>query len=1175
MTPLPNTKQSLPQTWRLPWIVLVTALVLSAVATLHLKSSVEKLADLEFDSHCRDIQRRISARLDDHARILQSGVALFNASDTVSREDWRIFTETQKVEHTLPGIQGFGFSLLIPSAELPRHLSEIRSEGFPEYKVRPDGEREVYSSIIFLEPFSGRNLKAFGYDMFSEPVRRKAMERARDTDSAALSGKVVLVQESNTEVQAGTLMYAPVYRKGQPIHTVDQRRAAIYGWVYSPYRMKDLIQGILAGSNIDQEKTLHLQVYDGVQPGPDSLLYDNLPTADETLIRADQRFNHQQQIETNGQHWTLCFSKHEGGSSAVAYAGVWLAMIGGTTISCLLFALLRTLLVAQVKAKEIADTLSVDLTQSVERLALAAKAGGVGIWDYDLVNNSLYWDDQMFRLYGISSQQFSGAYEAWQAGVHPDDRQRGDAEIQAALRGDADFDTEFRVVWPDGTVRSIRALATVQRDSVGQPLHMIGTNWDITASKEAENKLFAFAQELEHNSVVLQAARIDAVVATTAKSDFLATMSHEIRTPINGVIGMTGLLLDTELNDEQRRYAETVRASGESLLSLINDILDFSKIEAGKLDLEILDFDLSDLLDDFATALALRAHDKGVELICAADLGVPVFLRGDPGRLRQILNNLAGNSIKFTHSGEVAVRVSLEEESETECLLLFSVRDTGIGIPADKIDLLFNKFSQVDASTTRKYGGTGLGLAISKQLAELMGGEVGIKSEEGKGSEFWFTARLAKQPAGRQEEGPVLADLHGVRVLIVDDNATNREIMSNRFGSWGLRPLEVEDGPGALKVLYQALTENDPFRLAVIDMQMPDMDGETLGRVIKADQRLAAIRLVMLTSLGARGDSRRFEEIGFVAYATKPIRHQELKAVLSLALAAGERVVEAVSQPIITSHKARELLKNRFASRKARILLADDNITNQQVAMGILQKLGLSAEAVANGAEAVKALETIPYDLVLMDCMMPEMDGYEATAQIRNPQGKCLKPTIPIIAMTANAMQGDREKCLDAGMNDYVTKPISPQLLAEALDKWLPQATEPAEEQAPPLPVIKASVVAPEPETVLAVFDRAGLMERVMDDEGLANRLLAGIVEDIPRRIALLKGCLASGDGAGVALEAHTIKGAAANIGGEALRAAAFMVEQAAKAGDLNAAGQHLPNLETQFARLQQAIQKA
>ncbi len=560
---------------------------------------------------------------------------------------------------------------------------------------------------------------------------------------------------------------------------------------------------------------------------------------------------------------------------------------------------------------------------------------------------------------------------------------------------------------------------------------------DITVRKKAEDELRQMNEALERQTAIANDMAAAATAADIAKSDFLANMSHEIRTPMNGVIGMAGLLLETELNDEQRRYAEIVRNCGDNLLTLINDILDYSKIEAGKLELENLDFDLISLLDDFVATLALRAHDKSLELLCSVDEDVPNYLCGDPGRLRQILSNLAGNAIKFTEKGEVAIKVFKESSLEDSVRLRFEVCDTGIGIPSDKIKKLFKKFVQADASTTRRFGGTGLGLAISRQLSEQMGGETGVESKEHEGSKFWFTVQFRLSALKRSVYPPLLESLTDTKVLIVDDNLTGLEIMSTYMRAWGMRPFKANSGPEALQLLYNALSENDPFQMAVIDMKMPGMDGGTLGKIIKSDSRLANIQTVLLTSMGQRGDAKRFVELGFSGYLSKPVRHGELKGVLSAVMSETSQDT-SIKNTITTRHSIREKLYS-FEEVEACILLAEDNPTNQQVAVGILEKMGVKADTADNGQEVLEALMSKNYDLILMDCQMPIMDGYEATQEIRKLKLLGNKCRIPIIAMTANAMQGDREKCLEAGMNDYLAKPIMPNDLAKMLKKWLVQ----------------------------------------------------------------------------------------------------------------------------------------
>ncbi|WP_158269753.1 PAS domain S-box protein [Desulfonatronum sp. SC1] len=807
--------------------------------------------------------------------------------------------------------------------------------------------------------------------------------------------------------------------------------------------------------------------------------------------------------------------------------------------------------------------------------------------------------------------------------------------------------------------------------------HAVGVIRDITERRQAEEKLQAYALDMELKNVELDKAVVAAEQATRAKSEFLANMSHEIRTPMNGVIGMTGLLLDTPLSEGQRRYAEIVKDSADLLLELINDILDFSKIEAGKLDLETLDFDLQSLLDDFAATMALRAHDKGLELICVADHDVPTALQGDPGRLRQILNNFAGNAVKFSYQGEVVIRVrkadgnagkleswnagigeadrparisdsleqpdlpqadvpavtsiqqdihpsipvyqhtSIHPPQPSTITLLFTVQDTGIGIPEDKIGVLFEKFAQVDASTTRKYGGTGLGLAISKQLVELMGGEVGVTSVEGQGSTFWFTVRFGLQADAAKKELSPPSDLAGVHVLIVDDNATNREILSARFSVWGLRSEETSSGPEGLQALYRSLDVNDPFRLAIIDMQMPGMDGEALGRAIKADGRLKDTQLVMLTSLGARGDARRFQEVGFTAYAVKPIRPGELKAVLSQALATGDG--SGTKQPVATRHTARES-QHLFLNSKARILLAEDNSTNQKVALALLKNLGLKADAVANGVEVLQALRSIPYDLVLMDVQMPEMDGLEATRRIRaaedrskmsdvgdrtaDPQDSGFSPhpshqRLPVIALTAHAMQGDRERFLAAGMDDYVTKPVELFKLAEVLERWLPKGEvrgcperqggeacgapmNNSQEEQSPSDELQAQAIPEEGNTAserieedIPAFNKADYLRRIGGNETLAMSILGQAVQELPAMVAALQEVLRQREKKAIQAQAHTLKGTAATVGAAALSELARKIEDAAKNEELDDLGDLEVQVNEQWERFAQAVSES
>ena len=841
--------------------------------------------------------------------------------------------------------------------------------------------------------------------------------------------------------------------------------------------------------------------------------------------------------------------------------------------------------IAQKKAEEA-------LRESEEKHRTILESIEDGYYEVDIPGNFTFFNDSMCKMLGYPKDEM----------VDMNNRQymdQGNAKkvyevfnrVYKTGKPDKGFDWEF--IRKDGDKRYVETSVSLMKDAEGQPIGFRGILRDITERKQAEK---------------LEQEKIKAEAANKAKSEFLANMSHEIRTPLNGIIGMTELAMDTDLDDNQRDILHTVNTEADSLLGIINDILDFSKIEAGKLELEEIPFDLRYMIEDLANSIAIRAEQKGVEFISFLSPDVPSRLIGDPGRLRQILINLSGNALKFTHKGEIYIKAELAEELGDRAKIRFLVKDTGIGIPKEKQATIFESFTQADGSTTRRYGGTGLGITISKQLVELMGGEIGVESpadcrlkidncrlqdspkiedpnnrqssivnsqsKGGPGSIFYFTAVFRKQKG----EKAILAkevDLSNLRVLVVDDNQTNRFILMEYLRSWGCLPVEAPGGKEALSILRDSVSSEEPFSLILTDIQMPQMDGFELAREIRAIKALRGAPIIALSSAGRRGDGEICTDIGIEGYLIKPIKRDDLHmAIISvLGLSRGE---EDTLQKLVTRHTIVE-----EGRKDVHILLAEDYPTNQQVAIRHLNSAGYRVDLAEDGQQAVEAYKQKGYDLILMDIQMPVMDGYEATREIRKLEAhhSTTQPLnhLPIIAMTAHALKGIKERCLEAGMDDYIAKPLRRKELLAMVDKWTRRIDDfrlPIVDQGIATPNLQRTIIGNGQSSIVNSQSKAPMnldraIEEFEGDKGFLMEVLEGFLENVRTQIGTIQQAISDGDAEIVRREAHSIKGGAANLTADKLSRIALELEDIGKSGALEGGTEALERLKKEFYRLE------
>ncbi len=1128
----------------LPWLVLAVALAATCQLWQNARQDATQVLQAQFDFLVREANGHIEQRMAAYAQMMRGVDGLFAHAGSVTRDEFRDYIDRLRLKENYPGIQGVRFAPLVPLAQKDQHIAAVRKAGFPGYAIHPDGARSFYAPVIYAEPFDERNQQIFGYDTYSDlerprpgdsgaGLRRAAMERARDTGQAAVSGKIRLLFETDKDIQAGFLMFLPVYKHGAPHATVAERRANIIGWVSSVFRVDDLMAGIFG----ERAAGLDTDLYDSGEISDKTVMYD--PDRSGNADELNARFRKTTSLEIAGRTWTMETHSLPGFEAQADKEKPQLIAVGGGGAS-LLLALLTWLLV-HGRERALQAAAAVERESHKNKTLLRTASDGICI--FDLEGDVVQVNDAFCQMLGYTEQELLAMNVAqWNT------RPAGEVKARIAALGSSNPPFETRHRRRDGSIIDVEISAS-RAEVDGQTL-VYNSARDITERKYIEQEL--------------QKALDAADAANRAKSDFLANMSHEIRTPMNAIIGLSHLCMQTELTAKQGDYLQKIHGSAKSLLGIINDVLDFSKIEAGKMDLEQVRFELEDVMGTLATVISTRAEEKGIEFLFETSLVVYPHLIGDPLRLGQVLSNLAGNAVKFTEKGEVLVLTEVEEETEEYVSLRFTIRDTGIGMTQEQIGKLFQSFTQADATTTRKFGGTGLGLSICKRLVGLMNGKIWVESTPGEGSKFIFTAGFGKAEERRSGiRNPPNVDLRGMRVLAVDDNETCRHILQSYLESFDFKVMVAANGLEALQTIEQADRDGIPCQFVVLDWKMPEMDGIQAARKIHEMAGLSKMPKILLISSFSQNDMLQHVENNVVdGMLTKPFQQSGLfdaaMEIFGRAQTRGKRNTATV------------LFHPDLAAKisGAYLLLAEDNEINQQVALELLEKAGVAVAVVDNGEEAIARLWEEKFDGVLMDMQMPVMDGITATREIRkNPR----LANLPIIAMTANVMAGDREQCLEAGMNDHITKPLDPNQMIATLAKWI-TPTHPVA-----LPSLHGAEVVQSPE-VLPNLPGVRVAEGVRMMGGSVTAyfsILEKFRDGQQNTLAAIRSAIAADVWEDAERLAHTLKGLLGTLGAGKLQDKAAELEAAIRAKVNARIESLLPAVDAELVRLIGAIDHA